>query len=226
LHPTRNKGYRIMNRTKFLIAALAVLAMISCSNSNQSLCPDENHPHMIDLGLPNGTKWACCNVGAPAPEQYGGFYAWGETEVKSVYDEKHYSHGELSNQIPQSMGNITSSKYDAASEKQGSSWQMPSSEQWQELIDYCNWKWTTYQGHHGYKVTGPNGNIIFLPACGEKYNHDERPHQDERGAYWASNLNGKGEPYYLKFHDASRWVEHTYEFSPGFSIRAIASQGN
>ncbi|MBR2192647.1 MAG: hypothetical protein IJ910_04970 [Bacteroidaceae bacterium] len=45
-------------------------------------CPDDHHPHLIDLGLPSGTRWACCNVGADAPESYGGFYAWGETTEK------------------------------------------------------------------------------------------------------------------------------------------------
>lgn len=216
-----------MNKTKILIAAFTVFAMISCSNSSQSsLCPDENHPHMIDLGLPNGTKWACCNVGAPAPEQYGGFYAWGETEVKSVYDDEHYSHGELSNQVPKRMGNIAGSKYDAASEKQRTSWQMPSSEQWQELIDYCDWKWTTYQGHHGCKFTGPNGNIIFIPACGEKYRPGDWFEKEERGVYWASNLNNEGKTYLFKFHHNARWVESSSSFSPGLSIRAIASQGN
>lgn len=50
------------------------------------LCPDDNHPHMIDLGL--GVKWACCNVGATAPEEYGGYYAWG-----GGYDEEYIRYG-------------------------------------------------------------------------------------------------------------------------------------
>lgn len=48
-------------------------------------CPDSHHPHLIDLGLPSGTKWACCNVGAQKPEDYGGYYAWGETAEKNSY---------------------------------------------------------------------------------------------------------------------------------------------
>ena len=55
-------------------------------------CPDDHHPHLIDLGLPSGTKWACCNVGATAPEDYGGYYAWGETEEKAVYDQSTYEY--------------------------------------------------------------------------------------------------------------------------------------
>ena len=56
------------------------------TNVSYTTCPDNNHPHMIDLGLPSGTKWACCNVGASAPEDYGNYYAWGETQPKSVYN--------------------------------------------------------------------------------------------------------------------------------------------
>lgn len=61
------------------------LLLVALTAKAQS-CPDDNHPHMIDLGLPSGTKWACCNVGATKPEEYGGYYTWGETEEKSVYD--------------------------------------------------------------------------------------------------------------------------------------------
>lgn len=57
------------------------------------LCPDDNHPHAIDLGLPSGTKWACCNVGSSKPEEYGGYYAWGEKNGnKSEYKWKNYEH--------------------------------------------------------------------------------------------------------------------------------------
>ena len=66
---------------------LLILFLLSfcLSSKAQSSCPDNHHPHMIDLGLPSGTKWACCNVGASRPEEYGGYYAWGETEEKDYY---------------------------------------------------------------------------------------------------------------------------------------------
>ena len=51
----------------------------SCSNK-KPICPDEGHPHLIDLGLPNGTLWACCNVGANSPEDIGGYYAMGRDQ--------------------------------------------------------------------------------------------------------------------------------------------------
>lgn len=60
----------------------------------QSTCPDEKHPHMIDLGLPSGTKWSCCNTDALSPEDSGGYYAWGETKEKDIYDDTSYLYSE------------------------------------------------------------------------------------------------------------------------------------
>ncbi|MBR5067900.1 MAG: hypothetical protein IKX25_00720 [Bacteroidales bacterium] len=61
------------------------LSCLCLSAKAQSSCPDNNHPHKIDLGLPSGTKWASWNIGASASEEYGGYYAWGETEEKDYY---------------------------------------------------------------------------------------------------------------------------------------------
>ena len=79
--------------TMLLTVLITALVITSCSSDDEEenkesvqqiflICPDNNHPHMIDLGLPSGTKWACCNVGASSPEKAGGYYAWGETEEK------------------------------------------------------------------------------------------------------------------------------------------------
>ena len=210
-----------------LIRGLYIFAiafsLLSCSEE-VVLCPDESHPHAIDLGLPNGTKWACCNVGAPLPQETGGFYSWGETQVKSCYDRVNYLHGELSNRIPQRMGDIAGSEYDVAKVRNGPIWEMPTSNQWQELIDYSKWKWVKYKGHHGWMVTGPNGNSIFLPAGGERYGETEWHDKDERGAYWASNLNTEEKPFEFRFHDGMHEVRVIDRFDPGFNIRPIVAQ--
>ena len=78
----------------FFMAAITFTMLSSCGDDDENVisaksyltCPDNNHPHIIDLGLPSGTKWACCNVGASIPEGYGYYYAWGETETKDHYD--------------------------------------------------------------------------------------------------------------------------------------------
>lgn len=218
--------YYIHNSTKVIIGCL-LLFMAACSE--KSLCPDENHPHAVDLGLPNGTKWACCNVGAPSPDGTGGFYSWGETEIKSNYDDNNYKHGELSNRIPQRMGNIAGSEYDAALVNMGSTWQMPSSEQWHELIDYCEWEWVTYKGHQGWRITGPNGNRIFIPAGGMKGGEQWIDKDDRFGYYWASDCDPNNFPNPNSFftNGGCHEVRETISYqSYGFTIRAIANTEN
>ena len=96
-------------------------------------CPDKNHPHAIDLGLPSGTKWACCNVGASAPWEYGGHYAWGETDVKSYYNNDNYQY--FKNLKFVDIGsNISGTKYDVAFMKVGNAWCMPTRNQMQYQI--------------------------------------------------------------------------------------------
>lgn len=140
------------------------------------MCVDHNHPHMIDLGLPSGTKWACCNVGASSPEGFGGYYAWGETEKKSDYSVNTYkyvvdldgdgNYRDNSNNWINIGSNISGTQYDVAHVKWGGSWRMPTFDEIKELVNKCSWKWTTYNGVKGQLVTGPNGNSIFLPAAG------------------------------------------------------------
>ena len=136
-------------------------------------CPDEQHPHLIDLGLPSGTKWACCNVGATIPEGYGGYYAWGETEEKTTYNWSTYIHCDGSSSTCHNLGSdIAGTQYDVAHEKWGSSWVMPSLDQIKELRENCTSKWTTVNGVNCWNFRGSNGGSIFLPAAGHRWNDD------------------------------------------------------
>ncbi|MBQ6211203.1 MAG: hypothetical protein IJK42_15760 [Prevotella sp.] len=139
----------------------------------------------IDLGLPSGTKWASFNVGASKPEEYGGYYAWGEVKEKDYYSWNTYQYRDF---YPSIMPDISGTKYDVAHVKWGGRWCMPSYEQLTELWDYCysNWnklKWITYQGVEGGLFIGPNGNSIFLPAAGI---HWEDGFSDSWCSYWSS----------------------------------------
>lgn len=137
----------------------------------------------VDLGL--SVKWATCNVGSSCPEDYGNYYAWGEIQTKSEYTE------ENSLTYRKNIGNISgNSQYDVACAKWGSSWRMPTLLEIKELKDQCKWKWITNSGHEGYRVTGPNGNSIFLPAAGCCYG-SRIYDQGAYGYYWAGTL-GKG----------------------------------
>ena len=115
-----------------------------------------NGHEYVDLGLPSGLLWATCNVGAETPEGYGDYYGWGCLNPDSNGD----TYGKNINDI---SGN---SDYDVATLNWGSEWRMPRIGEFDELLNNCTWTWTTQNDVDGYKVTGPNGNSIFLPACG------------------------------------------------------------
>ena len=122
--------------------------------------PMKDGHEYVDLGL--SVKWATCNVGASKPEEYGDYFAWAETKTKKEYTEENSkAWGKDRNDIS------GSSRYDAARANWGGKWRMPTEAEMQELMDKCTWKWTTQNGVKGYKVTGPNGNSIFLPAAGQ-----------------------------------------------------------
>ena len=151
-------------------------------------CPDDHHPHMIDLGLPSGKKWACCNVDAISPEDYGGYYAWFETEVKDDYSWSTYIHAdgtEYSFHINDIFEDTFWEQNDVAHMKWGGSWMVPSSDDFKELKKYCTYQWTSRYGIEGAKFTSKNnGNCVFFPAAGYKsgiYRYGANSHGD----YWS-----------------------------------------
>lgn len=147
---------------------------------NSSATPVRVAMDVVDLGLPSGVLWASCNVGASAPEECGSYFAWGETSVKNNYSSSNSV--TYDKRVKKVAGNAN---YDAATAKLGSPWQIPTNEDFEELIDKCVWKWTAVNGVNGYRVTGPNGKSIFLPATGYR----EGSSCNNRGAsggYWSS----------------------------------------
>ena len=157
-----------------------------------------NGHEYVDLGL--SVKWATCNVGASKPEEYGGYYAWGETEEKSNYDWSTYkwcngSYDSLTKYCTDSYyGTVDNNttldpEDDVAHVKWGGTWRMPTLDEQKELLNNCTWKWRTQNGVKGHKVTGPNGNSIFLPAAGYR---DGTGLYDSGGYgdYWASSFVG------------------------------------
>ena len=180
----------------------------------------------VDLGL--SVKWATKNVGASSPSDYGGYYAWGETETKSRYDwdncfdcldGKHDGRWGI-----YKIGGKTSisptSGHDAARENWGSTWRMPTNAEFEELCNKCTWTWTSQGGHNGYKVTGPNGNSIFLPAAGWRQGTDSCV-VGGSGDYWSSTLSSSKSSFarhlgFSSYHDpGSRGRFH------GLSVRPV-----
>ena len=145
-----------------------------------------NGHEYVDLGL--SVKWATCNVGATKPEEYGGYYAWGETEEKDVYNWGNYKHCDGTRNSCHDIGNnIANTKYDVAHVKWGGSWRMPTKAQQDEFRKKCTKEWTQLNGVNGMLFTGPNGNTIFLPAAGQ-FLLDKLRYEGEICYYWSSTF--------------------------------------
>ena len=166
----------------------------SNNNDSNNDDPKNDTKEAVDLGLPSGLKWATYNVGATKPEEYGNYYAWGETATKETYSWDTYKHGdgETFSKYNTTDGKTTlEASDDAATTNWGSAWRMPTDGEWTELRENCEWIWTdSYQttGVAGYWVTGKNGNTIFLPAAGYRY-FDGLVDAGYYGYYWSSSLN-------------------------------------
>ncbi len=178
---------------------------------------------VIDLGLPSGTKWATCNVGASKPEEYGGYYAWGETEEKELYNKstyKYYQYGSYVN-----IGSdISGTEYDVAHVKWGGNWCMPTVDDIKELLDNCTSEWTTLNGVNGTKFTSKiNGNSIFLPAAGYRW-LDGLIDAGEYGDYWSSTQypDYSDDAYDLNFYSGDAyWGSDYYTRLGGRSVRPV-----
>ena len=189
---------------------------------------------LVDLGL--SVKWACCNVGATKPEEYGGYYAWGETEEKSNYDWDTYKYSYIEkarlcvskyclNENYGSVDNKTTldASDDVASVKWGGSWRMPTYEEIQELNNICSWQWTTLNGVNGACVTGPNGNSIFLPAAGFRYGYNLLS-DGSRGCYWSASLvedNYCYKAYFLHDNLDFQTLSDKYDRNGALSVRPV-----
>ena len=172
----------------------------------------------VDLGL--SVKWATCNVGASSPEDYGDYYAWGETSTKSSYDEDSCATWN------KSIGDIGGTSRDVAHVKWGGSWRMPTVAEFDELLDSenCTWTWTTQGGHKGYKVTSrKNGNSIFLPAARYRYGTLLRG-REEDGGYWSSTpyWDGTREAYYLDIYISGYYRTEGSDRYDGRTVRPVA----
>ncbi len=169
-----------MKKLLLIGALLCVFCSSSLGNPKMNAVTANVHEghEWVDLGL--SVKWATCNVGASTPGDYGNYYAWGETRPKSEYTMSNSASG------GRSWGDIGgNSSRDAATANWGGSWRMPTEGEFQELVDNCTWTWTTQNGHKGYRVTGRNGQSIFLPAAGYRFG-DTHGDDGEYGGYWSS----------------------------------------
>ena len=192
-----------------------------------------NGHEYVDLGLPSGLKWATCNVGATKPEEYGGYYAWGETEEKENYDWSTYkwcngSYNTMTKYCTSSSCGTVDYKTvldpedDVAQVKWGGRWRMPTLDELKELKNNCTWIWTTQNGVNGYKVTSKtNGNSIFLPAAGYRSGTDLFD-SGSVGCYWSGSLYSSSElAYILCFMSGYYNCEFSYR-NCGHCVRPVS----
>lgn len=226
-----------MNKS-LLTITFAVLALAGAGTQAGAQAPA--NVQAVDLGLSSSTKWASCNVGATAPEDYGNYYAWGETETKADYSWATYKHANGAEDkltkycYNTSYGNngftdnktVLDPEDDAATANWGKEWRMPTDAEWTELRKQCKWTWTTQNGVSGYQVTSrTNSNSIFLPAAGYRSDTDLF-NAGSDGYYWSSSLNENSpdNAWYVTF--LSGYVDGVYDSrGDGFPVRPVQENG-
>ena len=198
-----------------------------------------NGHEWVDLGLPSGTLWATCNLGANTPAGYGYHYAWGETQPQAdntySWSTYKYANGAFdkltkycSNENYGDNGftdNLTmlEAADDAATANWGSGWRTPTSAEFQELMDKCKVTWTTQDGINGRLFAGSNGNTIFLPVAGFSGNGSINV-VGTYGCYWSSSLYTEDPDYAFYFYFNSGGCRmNDYSRYYGFSVRPVCS---
>ncbi len=213
-------------------------------DSNKFIYKDGEEHEWVDLGLPSGTLWATCNVGAGSPEEYGDYFAWGEVRPKADNDYSWSSYSlcksssytltkycSLSNYgfcgFTDALTELESAD-DAATFNWGSEWQMPSKAQIEELLNSnnTNTEWTTVNGVKGRKITSRKypSKSIFLPAGGYR-NSDGLKSAGFYGSYWSCSLNttntsNPSNAFILNFTSSSIGRSSNYRYC-GRSVRPV-----
>ena len=164
-------------------AALAEKQAAAQANSPVPLKGERNGHPWVDLGLPSDTKWATYNVGSKSLHGVGTRVAWGETATKKTFSPNAYSLNDR--ELASYAGDAT---YDLATAQWGEGWCTPTKQQWEELLEYCDWDYVMINGINGVLFTSPKTyNTIFLPSTG--YTDDETfklKYTTYNLAYWSS----------------------------------------
>ena len=226
---------------KLICLAICIMALFCTSCEYNGPANSNKGDTYVDLGL--SVKWARCNIGANSPEDYGDYFAWGETKTKKTFswDNYKYCTWESNDGYLISINKyVTDEDYgivddketlelvdDVASCKYGKSWRMPTERELAELQSKCEWIWMSIRGVYGYKVIGPNGNSIFLPAAGY-YNYENKEEMGfeffgagELGLYWSSSLADYDQyATCLELYEDEAHISFTSRYC-GFTIRPV-----
>jgi hypothetical protein len=231
-----------MKKTMKAVAALmlmtAVVFAAGCTKEDNADGDGITNGHTyVDLGLPSGTLWAACNVGANTPEGYGDFFAWGETYPKDCYNWSTYkycngswrnltkystksSHGVVDNLV------VLQPIDDAATANWGDEWRMPTLAEWMVLFHNTSCEWVIQNGVNGGLFTAMNGNSIFLPAARGKYDYKSPKEDYDYCNYYSSSLDtdGPSGAWCIMGDQSGFYVQDKHnERCNGLSVRPVRS---
>lgn len=206
---------------KKILLLLTTVAIVGCkkdSSPDVTTKPQNgntNGHEWVDLGL--SVKWATCNIGATSPEDYGDYYAWGETKTKDNFQADN-----CTSKNKDFKGSIAGTEFDAATVNWGDGWHLPTRAEFEELMDKCTWTWTTKNDVNGFEVTAKNGNSIFLPAGG--FYVGTQLYGGGKGGSYLTAEHESGftqKSWFMEFSSKGPYFEELYRTS-GRSVRPVA----
>ena len=228
------------NTTYYVRAYAKISSVYRYGNTLTFTTPGDGSHEYVDLGLPSGLLWATCNIGADSPEDYGDYFAWGETVPKEYYiwNTYQYCNGSyitLTKYCNNSgygnngyVDNLTAllPEDDAVTAIWGEGWRMPTQAEWQELLDNTTVTWTHQNGVNGRLFTASNGNTLFLPAAGVRGDSSLNLAGSD-GFYWSSSLNtyDPDDAWSLGFDSVYCRMYSDYRYY-GSSVRPVRSGQN
>ena len=225
-----------------MLLAAAMLFAAGCKKNEPIEVSGTYKGHdYVDLGLPSGTLWATCNVGANSPEEYGDYIAWGETSVKPRYDWENYKYcngvkDQLTKYCSDSVWgqngftdalSILQPDDDAATANWGEGWNMPTKEQWEELEQHTTYTRTKYNGVEGFLFTASNGRGVFFPNAGI-FSGGYVSSDTNFGFYWSSSLRIEHPFHAWHYHFIDDYFEEDCldkrgNRDEGLSVRPVCS---
>ena len=235
---TFKKGMAILVLAMAVICSTGFVLNDIAGGSQDNGSGSLNGHDYVDLGLPSGTLWATCNVGAKTPEEYGDYFAWGEIQPKTDYRYETYKYGKCESRldyIKYNYGYVGDTdnlirlepEDDAATVNWGSGWRIPTREECEELLDQTNKKIEIIGGINGMTLTGPNGNSIFLPAAGERFGNVLKDN-GYKGEYWSNTRYTlstiENYVWHLWYDDSAYCDTHAYGVREiGKTVRPVCS---